>query len=72
MSVEGVKFVPGPVPEGVEQVTPAPAAAGVSATEEQRRKAEELTAGIADENLRKVVAKAAELSLARAADGRPF
>jgi len=67
-----VKFVPGPVPEAQPEDTPATAAAVASATEEQRRKAEELTAGIADENLRKVVAKAAELSLARAADGRHF
>jgi len=67
-----VKFVPGPVTKAQPEDTPATAAAVASATEEQRRKAEELTAGIADENLRKVVAKAAELSLARAADGRPF
>jgi predicted nucleic acid-binding Zn ribbon protein len=72
LSVEGVKFVPGPVPEGVEEATPATATAVASPTREQRERAAELAAEISDRNLRKVVRKAAELSLARAADGRPF
>jgi len=67
-----VKFVPGPVPEPQPEDTPATATAVASPTEEQRRKAAELTAEISDRNLRKVVAKAAELSLARAAADRPF
>src|ERR1051326_5848518 len=37
LSVEGVKFVPGPVPEAQPEDTPATAAAVASATEEQRR-----------------------------------
>jgi Dna[CI] antecedent, DciA len=72
LSVPSVKFVPGPVPEGVEEATPATATAVASPTEEQRRRAEELAAEISDQNLRKVVRKAAELSLARAADDRRF
>jgi hypothetical protein len=67
-----VKFVPGPVPEPRAEPTTATAPAVASPTEDQRRKAAELTADISDRNLRKVVAKAAELSLARAASGRPF
>jgi hypothetical protein len=39
---------------------------------EELRKAEELAAGISDEELRKVVAKAAAQSLARGDDGRAF
>ena len=39
---------------------------------EERRKAEELAAGIGDEDLRKVVAKAAAQSLARRGDDRAF
>ena len=72
LSVEGARFVPGPVPEGVEEATPATATAVASPTEEQRRKAEEWARRIEGENLRKVVRKAAELSLARAASDRPF
>jgi hypothetical protein len=67
-----VKFVPGPVPEGVEEAPPATATAVASPTPDQRRKAEEWAAEIDEPNLRKVVAKAAELSLARAAADRPF
>jgi len=67
-----VKFVPGPVPEAQPEDTPAPATAVASPTNEQRRKADEWAAEIDEPNLRKVVRKAAELSLARAADGRPF
>ena len=64
--------MPGPVPEAPPEDAPAATAAVVFPSEEQRRQAEELTAEISDQNLRKVVRKAAELSLARAADGRPF
>jgi hypothetical protein len=67
-----VKFVPGPVPEGVEEATQATATAVVSPTPDQRQRAAELTAEISDKNLRKVVRKAAELSLARAASDRRF
>jgi hypothetical protein len=70
--VEGIKFVPGPVPESVDEATPATATAVASPTDEQRRKAHEFASEIESENLRKVVAKAAELSLARAASDRPF
>jgi hypothetical protein len=70
--VEAVKFVPGPVPEAQPEATPATAAAVASPTREHQQKAKEWTDSIGSENLRKVVRKAAELSLARAAADRPF
>jgi hypothetical protein len=65
-----LRFAPGRLPE------PAPEAPGErraqlrEPTAEQRREAERLAATIEDENLRKVVAKTAAQSLARAPDGR--
>jgi predicted nucleic acid-binding Zn ribbon protein len=72
LSVEAVRFVPGPVPEAQPEDSPATATAVASPSLEHRRKAAELAADIADENLRKLVAKAAELSLARASADRRF
>jgi predicted nuclease with RNAse H fold len=72
LSAEGVKFVPGPVPEAHEEPREATAPAVASPTPEQHRQAEDWASQISDENLRKLVAKAAELSLARAASGRSF
>jgi hypothetical protein len=66
----GLRFAPGRLPE---PASPAPGAAQrrpLRPSAEDRREAERLTAPIEDENLRKVVAKAAAASLARAA-GRP-
>jgi hypothetical protein len=65
-----LRFVVGPVPE------PAPEAAAehvrrpVEPTPEQRRRADRLAAGISDEKLRKVVAKTAGMSLAKADSDR--
>ena len=65
-------FAPGPLPEppveALEQVREAPP----KPTAEHVAKAESLTRGIRDEELRKVVAKAAALSLARASNDRSF
>jgi hypothetical protein len=72
LSVDGVKFVPGPVPEAQPEDTRATPTGVALPTPEQRRKAEEWSAEIDEPNLRKVVRKAAELSLARAAADRPF
>jgi hypothetical protein len=70
--VEAIKFVSGPLPETtIEEIAP-PAAAPAVASPEQRRQAEEWAAEIADENLRKLVAKAAEASLANAPSDRSF
>jgi hypothetical protein len=61
-----LKFAPGPVPEpppALAATVPTPA----PATPEQRAEAAELAAGIGDEELRELVARAAAASLARAA-----
>jgi hypothetical protein len=70
--VSGLKFVPGPLPEVSAEDVSTPAAAPVAASPEHRRRAEEWTRHIADEELRKLVQKAAETSLANAADDRSF
>ena len=68
--VRAIRFVPGPIPEATLE-EPGPASASpVRATAEQREQGAALAAGIADEELREQVAKAAAASLARAADGR--
>jgi hypothetical protein len=68
--LKGVRFVPGPIPEatlrGPEAAAPSPA----RATAAQLEEGASLAAGIADEELRERVARAAAASLARAADGR--
>jgi hypothetical protein len=65
-----LRFAPGKLPE----LSPEPAETAAEPpprpTAEQAAQAADLAAPIADENLRKVVAKAAAASLARAADNR--
>jgi hypothetical protein len=70
--VEVLKFIPGPLPEPGEEPTPATATAVATPTPEQRKQAEKWAAEIEDENLRKLVAKAAESSLANAPNDRSF
>jgi hypothetical protein len=60
-----LKFVPGPVPEPATDASAQAAAAPPQPGAEELARAEELVASIGDENLRKMVAKAAALSLAR-------
>jgi hypothetical protein len=72
LSVEGVKFVPGPLPEAQPEDKRATPTGVALPTPDQRDKAEEWAAEIDEPNLRKVVRKTAELSLARAASDRPF
>ena len=66
-----LRFAPGRLPEA----GPAPAGAAETArpepTEQELAAAEELAAGIADEDLRSLVARAAAASLSRAAVSRP-
>jgi hypothetical protein len=65
-----LRFAPGPLPE---PSAPEPSDAEDHApvvTEQHLQAGEELAATISDENLRKVVAKAAAASLARPPDGR--
>ena len=72
LDVEGLKFVPGPLPEA--RTEPAETAVRLSArpSPEQVEEAARIAGGIADENLRKLVQKAVETALARAPDDRSF
>ena len=63
-----LRFTPGPLPETPSQPLPV---SPIEASPEQARTAAELTAGIADQNLRESVAKAIKAALVRAPDDRP-
>lgn len=70
--VAALKFVPGPLPEAsIEDAAPA-APAPAPASEEDRRRAEEMASGIASEDLRKIVTKTIETALANTPDDRSF
>jgi len=71
-NVKSVKFVPGPLPEAAVDVTQAAPQGPPPPTPEQVKQAAEWTENITDDELRKVVTKSAELSLARAANNRSF
>lgn len=66
----GLRFAPGPLPEPPAPTREEAPREPPRPSPEQRREAERLAAPIEDENLRKIVAKAAAASLAKAA-GRP-
>jgi Dna[CI] antecedent, DciA len=68
--LKAIRFVPGPIPEGALQRPETSAPAPVRATPEQLERGAALASGIAGEELRDRVARAAAASLARAADGR--
>ena len=70
LAPKGLKFVPGPLPEGLEEVSEDTRQSPVAPTREQEAAAAELVTAIEDENLRKVIAKTAALSLARAPHDR--
>ena len=72
LSAKSVKFVPGPLPESDAELHEAAPPGPPTPTPEQAKQAAEWTAAIEDEELRKVVTKSAELSLARAANNRSF
>ncbi len=65
-------FAPGPVPEPVDAATFTAAEAPLEPRPEHVAEADSLARVIRDEELRKVVAKAAALSLTKAADDRSF
>ena len=71
-----LKFAPGPLPEPPRPASTTAPADAPRATPEQRAEAASLAAGIEDEELRALVARAAAASLANAAaeppDDRPF
>jgi hypothetical protein len=68
--LKAIRFVPGPIPEPTLEAREATTRRPDPPTDEQLERGAELAAGIADEELRERVAKAAAASLARAADGR--
>jgi hypothetical protein len=65
-----LRFTPGPLPDRREPVSARPRPAPPEPTEKEAREARALTAGIASEELRKTVEKAARASLASAGHGR--
>ena len=71
-NVAGLKFVPGPLPEATVESAEATPEGAPAPSPEQVEQAAAWAAGIDDEELRKVVAKAAELSLARATNDLSF
>jgi len=70
LGIEGVRFAPGRLPEPDVSVLEAVAARPAEPSETLREEGARLAAGIEDENLRKIVARAAAASLARGLDGR--
>ena len=72
LSTKSVKFVTGPLPEAERDHTEAAPQGPPTITPEQAKQAAEWTSEIEDEELRKVVTKSAELSLARATNNRSF
>ena len=67
-----LRFAPGPLPERPPTDAAETGEAPREASVEERAEAERLAAAIEDENLRKVVARAAAASLARASSDRGF
>jgi len=65
-------FAPGPLPEASEPDAPDAIQHRIEPSPEHLAKADSLTRGIRDEELRKVVAKTVALALANAPDDRSF
>ena len=61
----GLRFAPGKLPDATETGGSSGSKPSRDPTEQELRRAEDLAGGIEDENLRKIVAKAAAASLAR-------
>lgn len=68
--VTRLRFAPGPVPESAAEELPEVERRAPEVTEQHLQAGEELAATISDENLRKLVAKAAATSLASRPDDR--
>ena len=67
-----LRFVPGPLPEPAAVLAPEQSAGAIEPDAEHRARAEKIAAAIDDVELRETVARAAALSLSRAASGRSF
>ena len=72
LAPKGFKFAPGPLPEPALEEGPEARPAPVRPGPEEERRAAEIATSIENESLREIVAKAAALSLARAAGDRSF
>jgi hypothetical protein len=70
--VAALKFVPGPLPEASDEAAQATPQGSPPPTPEQSEQAAEWAAEIEDEELRKLVQKAAESSLAKPPNDRSF
>ena len=70
LGVERVRFAPGPLPEPPSEAAETASDRGVRPSPAECEEAARLAATIEDENLRKIVARAAAASLARGSDGR--
>ena len=68
--LSAIRFVSGPIPEATLSAPEGDASSPVQATAAQLEEGAALAAGIADEELRERVGRAAAAILARAADGR--
>ena len=72
LGVERIRFVPGRLPEPAEPVADPGRSAPLEPSEDLRQEGARLAAGIEDENLRKIVARAAAASLAKGLSDRSF
>jgi hypothetical protein len=70
LGLERVRFAPGRLPEPDASVLDAAWSRPAEPSESLREEGARLAAGIEDENLRKIVARAAAASLAKGLDGR--
>ena len=70
LGVDRIRFAPGRVPEAVESDPERPAPRPLEPSESLRQEGARLAAGIEDENLRKIVARAAAASLAKGISDR--
>jgi hypothetical protein len=70
VGVERIRFAPGRLPEAPSEAPEQGLERRSESSEEARIRGDQLAAGIEDENLRKIVARAAAASLSRAADSR--
>jgi hypothetical protein len=71
LGVERVRFAPGRLPEPVETGSEGPKPTPLKPSESLLEEGARLAAGIEDENLRKIVARAAAASLAKGISDRP-
>jgi hypothetical protein len=72
VGVERIRFAAGRLPEAPEQGLEGPKSKPPQPSESLRQEGARLAAGIEDENLRKIVARAAAASLAKGISDRPF